>query len=90
MGRIVQTSLLDRFDSRWGCCCLENRWLLRVRLLAERHWGVRMYSAGREWRYDRSLGQWRLQKNMERPRNAVRIGYSNCSERVLSLLKNMV
>lgn len=59
-------------------------------LVAERHEGVQMYSTGWELRYDRSLGQWRLQKNMERPRNAVRIGYSNCSEWVLSLLKNMV
>lgn len=58
--------------------------------MAERHEGVQMYSTGWELHYDRSLGQWRLQKNMERPRNAVRIGYSNCSERMLSLLKNMV
>ena len=48
--------------SRQGCCGVENRWLLRVRFLAERYWDVRMYSAGKELRYDRCLGQRRLQK----------------------------
>ena len=31
-------------------------------LVAERRWSVRMYSAGMELRYDRCLGQWRLQE----------------------------